>query len=71
MFLGFLKGVQQNWGRWKGAELTTVVQEDVNKLVEYMAWVRNHIRASKNNDIFFFKIHWWEYFRFRNLMFLR
>jgi hypothetical protein len=48
--LGLLKGVQQSWDRWKGADLESVVSNDVDQLVTYMAWVRNHIRASNVTD---------------------
>merc|ERR1719476_9308 len=49
---GLLKGVQQDWARWKGADLDhgMVAQKDIKKMVQAMAWTRNNIRAANVTD---------------------
>lgn len=47
---GLLKGCQQNWAKWQGADLAEVAQRDVQKMVKAMAWTRNNIRAANVTD---------------------
>jgi len=48
---GLLKGVQQDWSKWKGANINDkVIENDIRQMVQYMAWLKNNIRASASVD---------------------
>merc|ERR1719266_2066013 len=46
---GMLKGVQQNWSQWKGADMQAS-EDAIQKMVKSMAWTRNNIRAANVTD---------------------
>jgi len=48
---GLLKGVQQDWSKWKGADIhDKIIEDDIRRIVHYMAWLKNNIRASASVD---------------------